>query len=103
MQDIGRIYKAVVADLQLKEKGDFKSEVGSIHPENFLRRFMSMLGFNNQDMKAAVDLANVMVPKVIPNRSPSTQSGSVLHCHHGMLLHVELNPFHMAADKVQAP
>lgn len=39
-------------------------QVGSIHPENFLRRFMSMLGFNNADMKAAVELANAAVPKV---------------------------------------
>jgi hypothetical protein len=62
------MYKAIVADLQLKEKGDFKSEVGSIHPENYLRRFMSMLSFNNQDMKAAIELANAAVPQVCLER-----------------------------------
>ncbi|GAB4819087.1 hypothetical protein N2152v2_006133 [Parachlorella kessleri] len=86
-KDIGRMYKAIVADLQLKEKGDFRSEVGSIHPENFLRRYMSMLGFNNQDMKAAIELANAAVPKEGPARdqlrpwdgkSPISIAGAVL-------------------------
>ena len=63
VKDIGRMYKAIVADLKLKENGTFRSEVGAIHPENFLRRFMSMLGFNNVDMTAAIALSNAMLPQ----------------------------------------
>lgn len=61
--DIGKIYKAIVKDLELKEKGEFKSEVDSIHPENFVRRFMSTLGMKNVDMNAAVALANAALPQ----------------------------------------
>ena len=44
--------------------GGRSPQVGSIHPENFLRRFMSLLQFNNTDMRAAVELANAAVPQV---------------------------------------
>lgn len=63
VKDIGRIYKAIVVDLKLKEQGEFRSEVVSIHPENFLRRFMSTVGFTNVEMMSAIALANVVKPK----------------------------------------
>ena len=77
-QDIGRIYKRIVADLKLKETGVFKSEVGSIHPENYLRRFMSMLGMANADMNAAIALANAALPQVRgPPGSGAAGAGSL--------------------------
>jgi transcription initiation factor TFIIB len=63
VKDIGRIYKAIVVDLKLKEQGEFRSEVVSIHPENFLRRFMSTVGFNNSEMMSAIALANIIKPQ----------------------------------------
>lgn len=65
-KDIGRIYKGIVSDLRLKETGEFRSEVGSIHPENFMRRFMSVLGMSNADMNAAGALAKAAVPREGP-------------------------------------
>lgn len=32
-----------MAGLRLKESGDFNSEVAAVHPENYIRRFMSHL------------------------------------------------------------
>lgn len=87
VKDIGRMYKAIVADLRLKESGTFRSEVGAIHPENFLRRFMSMLGFSNADMIAAVALSNAMLPQegqsvvaheVWHGKSPTTVAGTCM-------------------------
>lgn len=87
VKDIGRIYKIIVAELRLKETGDFRSEVEAIHPENFLRRFMSALGFTNADMRAAVALANAILPQEGPGagehhiwhgKSPSTVAGTIM-------------------------
>lgn len=87
VKDIGRMYKAIVADLRLKETGSFRSEVSAIHPENFLRRFMSMLGFSNADMIAAVALANAMLPQggaaaaaheLWHGKSPNTIAGTCM-------------------------
>jgi transcription initiation factor TFIIB len=88
VKDIGRMYKAIVADLKLKETGTFRSEVGAIHPENFLRRFMSMLGFNNTDMIAGVALSNAMLPQegaaagmheeIWHGKSPLTIAGTIM-------------------------
>lgn len=87
VKDIGKMYKTIVADLKLKETGDFRSEVEGIHPENFLRRFMSTLGFNNADMVAAVALSNSILPQEGPGadehtiwhgKSPSTIAGTVM-------------------------
>lgn len=76
VKDIGRMYKAIVADLKLKETGTLRSEVGASHPENFLRRFMSMLGFSNADMIAAVALANAMIPQ---NGAPAMEHEEIWH------------------------
>jgi transcription initiation factor TFIIB len=85
VKDIGRIYKAIVADLKLKEQGEFRSEVVSIHPENFLRRFMSTVGFSNVDMMAAIALANVIKPQgegqvdqKWHGKSPITIAGTIM-------------------------
>lgn len=87
-KDIGKVYKGIVADLKLKENSGFRSEVGAIHPENFLRRFMSMLGMNNKDMVAAVALANVALPQTGPGadehkpwhgKSPSSIAGAIIY------------------------
>ena len=67
IKDIGRMYKTIVADLRLKESGTFRSEVEAIHPENFLRRFMSQLSFSNADMIAAVALSKAMLPQDGPS------------------------------------
>ena len=88
VKDIGRMYKAIVVDLKLKETGEFRSEVGSIHPENFLRRFMSTLGFSNVDMMSAIALAKVAVPQgetketehqVWHGKSPITIAGTIIY------------------------
>jgi transcription initiation factor TFIIB len=88
VKDIGRIYKAIVNDLQLKETGQFKSEVNSIHPENFVRRFMSVLGLTNADMNRAVALANAILPREGPDadthrpwhgKSPLTVAGTIIY------------------------
>jgi len=89
VKDIGRMYKSIVADLKLKETGTFRSEVGAIHPENFLRRFMSMLGFSNTDMIAAVALSKAMLPQegsaaagmheeIWHGKSPLTIAGTIM-------------------------
>ena len=87
VKDIGKSYKIIVADLKLKETGGFRSEVEAIHPENFLRRFMSSLGFVNADMVAAVALANAMIPQTGPSavehavwhgKSPITVAGTIM-------------------------
>ena len=86
VKDIGRIYKAIVSDLKLKEQGEFRSEVVSIHPENFLRRFMSTVGFNNVEMMSAIALANVVKPKhdcvdthqAWHGKSPITMAGTIM-------------------------
>ena len=62
VKDIGKMYKAIVADLKLKEKGEL-NEVVSVHPENNLRRYMSNLGFTREEMMSAIALANVIKPK----------------------------------------
>ena len=46
------------------------AQVVSIHPENILRRHMSTLGFNNEDMKAAIALANAAVPQASTCSAP---------------------------------
>jgi transcription initiation factor TFIIB len=90
VKDIGKMYKAIVADLKLKESGQLRSEVAAVHPEQFLRRFMSMLGFNHQDMKNAVSLANAMLPQegapagaeahdLWHGRSPLTIAGTIMY------------------------
>lgn len=91
VKDIGRMYKAIVNDLKLKETGEFRSEVDSIHPEHFLRRFMSMLGFNNVDMRNAIALSKAMLPlegepaevgvdiTLWHGRSPSTIAGLCIY------------------------
>ena len=90
IKDIGKMYKAIVADLKLKESGQLKSEITSIHPEQYLRRFMSMLGFTNQDMKNACALANAMLPQegapagaeahsLWHGRSPLTIAGTIIY------------------------
>ena len=90
IKDIGKMYKLIVADLKLKESGQLKSEMASIHPEQYLRRFMSMLGFSNQGMKNAIALANAMLPQegapsgaeahsVWHGRSPLTIAGTIMY------------------------
>ncbi len=55
----------MVNDLELKKEASFQgAELAGIHPENFLRRFMNHLSMSNADMKAAIALANVAMPKV---------------------------------------
>lgn len=87
VKDIGRMYKGIVSDLRLKETGEFRSEVGSIHPENFLRRFMSTFGFSNTDMMAAIAFANAALPKseskssdhqAWHGKSPITIAGTII-------------------------
>eukprot|EP00890_Picochlorum_soloecismus_P003500 jgi/Picsp_1/4150/NSC_01659-R1_transcription initiation factor iib len=88
VKDIGKMYKAIVSDLKLKETGEFRSEVVSIHPENFLRRFMSTLGFTNADMLSAIALANVVLPRgdvketdhqSWHGKSPITVAGTIIY------------------------
>jgi transcription initiation factor TFIIB len=88
-RDIGRTYKLVVADLQLRESGALRPDVGAhIHPEHFLRRFMSSLGFANADMVTASALANALLPQEGPGagehrpwhgRSPATYAGTCMY------------------------
>lgn len=72
-KDVGRAYKAIVADLKLKQGGDFRSEVGSIHPENYLRRFMSALEMSGADMSRAIALANAALPQTGPQAAQHTR------------------------------
>ena len=88
VKDIGKMYKLIVADLKLKEKGEI-NEVDSVHPENFLRRFMSNLGFTRSEMMSAIALANVIKPKVEDGqelqhrpwhgRSPVTMAATIMY------------------------
>lgn len=86
VKDISKMYKAIVADLKLKESGKFLSEVASIHPEHLLRRFMSSLGFNHSDMSRAIALSNAMLPQdneadvhaAWHGRSPNTIAGTII-------------------------
>lgn len=72
----------------MKENASFKSEVGAIHPENFLRRFMSGIGMSNADMVSAVALANAALPQEGPGaeehkpwhgRSPVSVAGAIMY------------------------
>jgi len=88
VKDIGKMYKLIVSDLKLKEKGEL-NEVDSVHPENFLRRFMSNLGFTRSEMMSAIALANVIKPKVEDGqelqhrpwhgRSPVTMAATIMY------------------------
>lgn len=87
VKDIGRMYKAIVSDLRLKETGAYRVDTASIHPESFLRRFMSQLMFNNADMRNAVALANAMLPQdgtaaavndVWHGKNPNTIAGMIM-------------------------
>lgn len=74
-KDVGRAYKAIVADLKLKQGGDWCSEVQSIHPENYLRRFMSALNMGTADMTRAIALANA----ALPQRGPQADKHTLWH------------------------
>jgi len=88
VKDIGKMYKTIVADLKLKENGEL-DEVVSVHPENFLRRFMSNLGFTRAEMMSAIALANVVKPKCEDGvgaehrpwdgRSPVTMAATIMY------------------------
>jgi transcription initiation factor TFIIB len=86
-KDIGRMYKAIVSDLKLKETGEYRASVAAIHPESFLRRFMSQLMFSNSDMRNAIALANAMLPQdetaasvheVWHGKNPNTIAGMIM-------------------------
>ncbi len=57
-KDIGRIYKIMV------EEQGLGGDVSTICSADYMRRFCSRLGLDNQGMKAATEMANVASPKV---------------------------------------
>eukprot|EP00887_Chlorella_sp_A99_P007621 scaffold20.g7621.t1 len=87
-KDIGKVYKAIVADLRLKESGTFNSEVAAVHPENYIRRFMSHLAMSQADMRNGVALANALMPQQGPEadvhtgwhgKSPMSIAGCIIY------------------------
>ena len=62
LQEIGRIYKAVVRELQLQEELGAKQLEGS-HPHSYMRRFMSLLSMTPREYLWGEQLTLALLPQ----------------------------------------